>query len=199
MLGVFKYYSFFVQQWANVARRRRTLAGSAAADDRAARRDQLLHVPGDLLRRRRQAPPRRAGEQPRLRRLPVSFFPHLIAGPIVRAREFLPQLKSPRDPDRVAVGSGLSLIALGLVKKVVIADYLARVARGTGVRGAAGLRRPRHPARRLRLRRARSTATSPATPTWRSASRCCWATSSRRTSAAPTARPAFATSGGAGT
>jgi D-alanyl-lipoteichoic acid acyltransferase DltB (MBOAT superfamily) len=56
----------------------------------------------------------------------LSFFPHLVAGPIVRAREFLPQLAKPRDPNRVAVGSGLALIALGLVKKVVIADYLAR-------------------------------------------------------------------------
>ena len=56
----------------------------------------------------------------------LSFFPHLIAGPIVRASEFLPQLRSPRDPRRVAVGSGLVLIGLGLVKKVVIADYLAR-------------------------------------------------------------------------
>src|SRR4051812_27680049 len=56
----------------------------------------------------------------------LSFFPHLVAGPIVRAREFLPQLQSPRDPNRVAVGSGLALIGLGLVKKVVIADYLAR-------------------------------------------------------------------------
>ncbi|HEU0316075.1 MAG TPA: MBOAT family protein, partial [Solirubrobacteraceae bacterium] len=56
----------------------------------------------------------------------LSFFPHLVAGPIVRAREFLPQLASPRDPTRVAVSSGLALIALGLVKKVVLADYLAR-------------------------------------------------------------------------
>ncbi len=56
----------------------------------------------------------------------LSFFPHLVAGPIVRASEFLPQLKEPRDPDRVAVGAGLSLIALGLIKKVMIADYLAR-------------------------------------------------------------------------
>lgn len=56
----------------------------------------------------------------------LSFFPHLVAGPIVRAKEFLPQLRAPRDPSRVAVGSAFSLIALGLVKKVVIADYLAR-------------------------------------------------------------------------
>jgi alginate O-acetyltransferase complex protein AlgI len=56
----------------------------------------------------------------------LSFFPHLIAGPIVRAREFLPQLAKPADPQRVAVSSGLMLIGMGLVKKVVIADYLGR-------------------------------------------------------------------------
>jgi D-alanyl-lipoteichoic acid acyltransferase DltB (MBOAT superfamily) len=56
----------------------------------------------------------------------LSFFPHLVAGPIVRAREFLPQLASPRDPNRVAVGAGIGLIGLGLIKKVVIADFLAR-------------------------------------------------------------------------
>ena len=56
----------------------------------------------------------------------ISFFPHLVAGPIVRASEFLPQLKAPRDPTRVAVGVGLALIGLGLIKKVAIADTLAR-------------------------------------------------------------------------
>jgi alginate O-acetyltransferase complex protein AlgI len=56
----------------------------------------------------------------------LSFFPHLVAGPIVRAREFLPQLARPRDPNHVAVSSGLTLIGIGLVKKVVIADYLGR-------------------------------------------------------------------------
>jgi D-alanyl-lipoteichoic acid acyltransferase DltB (MBOAT superfamily) len=56
----------------------------------------------------------------------LSFFPHLVAGPIVRAREFLPQLARPRDPRNVAVGAGIWLIGLGLVKKLVIADELAR-------------------------------------------------------------------------
>lgn len=56
----------------------------------------------------------------------LSFFPHLVAGPIVRAREFLPQLATPRDPDDVKLGTGIVLIVLGLVKKVVIADFLAR-------------------------------------------------------------------------
>jgi D-alanyl-lipoteichoic acid acyltransferase DltB (MBOAT superfamily) len=56
----------------------------------------------------------------------LSFFPHLVAGPIVRAKEFIPQLQSPRDPRKVAVGAGVALILIGLVKKVAIADYLAR-------------------------------------------------------------------------
>ncbi len=55
----------------------------------------------------------------------VSFFPHLVAGPIVRPRDLLPQLAA--EPLlRPADGSeGLFLIALGLLKKVAIADYLA--------------------------------------------------------------------------
>ena len=56
----------------------------------------------------------------------LSFFPHLIAGPIVRGREFLPQLARPRDREHVAVSAGITLIAMGLVKKVMIADYLGR-------------------------------------------------------------------------
>ena len=56
----------------------------------------------------------------------ISFFSQLVAGPIVRANEFLPQLSAPRDPRRVAVGAAVSLIIVGLVKKVAIADTLAR-------------------------------------------------------------------------
>ncbi len=55
----------------------------------------------------------------------LSFFPHLVAGPIVRAREFLPQLASRRDPRRVDAGLAFWLIAAGLVKKVVVASYLS--------------------------------------------------------------------------
>ena len=56
----------------------------------------------------------------------LTFFPHLVAGPIVRAREFIPQLATPRKRSDVAVGAAVTLIAVGLVKKVAIADYLAR-------------------------------------------------------------------------
>jgi alginate O-acetyltransferase complex protein AlgI len=55
-----------------------------------------------------------------------AFFPHLVAGPIVRANELLPQLRTPRDPRAVLAGPGLFLIAGGLIKKTVIADELAR-------------------------------------------------------------------------
>ena len=55
-----------------------------------------------------------------------AFFPHLVAGPIVRANELLPQLRTPRDPRAVLVGPGLFLIVGGLIKKTVVADELAR-------------------------------------------------------------------------
>ncbi len=54
-----------------------------------------------------------------------SFFPHLVAGPIVRASEFVPQLATPRDPRKVQATRAFFLIGGGLIKKVVIADVLA--------------------------------------------------------------------------
>jgi D-alanyl-lipoteichoic acid acyltransferase DltB (MBOAT superfamily) len=60
----------------------------------------------------------------------VSFFPQLVAGPIVRARELLPQLAAPMrlraDAERLV--SGFFAIAVGLFKKVVLADMLGRLA-----------------------------------------------------------------------
>jgi len=50
------------------------------------------------------------------------FFPYLLAGPIARAREFLPQLREPRDPRAVDSSRAFVLILGGLVKKLLIAD-----------------------------------------------------------------------------
>jgi D-alanyl-lipoteichoic acid acyltransferase DltB (MBOAT superfamily) len=55
----------------------------------------------------------------------LSFFPHLLAGPIVRASEFLPQTRQRLDPRNVEASRALWLISRGLFKKVVIASYLA--------------------------------------------------------------------------
>ncbi len=55
----------------------------------------------------------------------LSFFPHLVAGPIVRPSELIPQIDTPRNPRRVDTSRAFYLIATGLFKKVVIANYLA--------------------------------------------------------------------------
>ena len=57
----------------------------------------------------------------------VAFFPQLVAGPIVRAREFFPQLFQWRPPSHERTEKGISLILVGLVKKMVLADNFARI------------------------------------------------------------------------
>ena len=54
----------------------------------------------------------------------VSFFPQLVAGPIVRAREFLPQLETPRRATPSQFGWGLALLTIGLFEKTVLADSI---------------------------------------------------------------------------
>ncbi|MFZ5481713.1 MAG: MBOAT family O-acyltransferase [Myxococcota bacterium] len=56
----------------------------------------------------------------------VTFFPQLVAGPIVRASEFLPQLEKAPRADARAVGEGLLLICVGMVKKMVLGDGIGR-------------------------------------------------------------------------
>src|SRR5947209_12508919 len=56
--------------------------------------------------------------------LAVSFFPQLVAGPIVRAGDFLPQLEAPPAPEKGRFLWGLALMTLGLFEKVVLADTM---------------------------------------------------------------------------
>jgi D-alanyl-lipoteichoic acid acyltransferase DltB (MBOAT superfamily) len=55
----------------------------------------------------------------------MTFFPPLLAGPVVRAVDLLPQIKENAVATRTMVGEGLFLIICGLIKKVVIADYIS--------------------------------------------------------------------------
>ncbi len=55
----------------------------------------------------------------------VSFFPTILAGPIAKARNLLPQFNQPVVISEKHVGRGLFLIMMGLFYKIVIADYLA--------------------------------------------------------------------------
>ena len=68
----------------------------------------------------------------------VAFFPHLIAGPIVRPRDIIPQFRNPAivRPNRQNLAAGLTLFLLGLAKKLVLADTFGSFA-DTGFNAAA--------------------------------------------------------------
>ena len=56
----------------------------------------------------------------------LSFFPQLVAGPIVRARDFIPQIRqNPVVITREMFGRGSFLIMIGLIKKAIISDYIS--------------------------------------------------------------------------
>src|SRR5262249_42789965 len=71
----------------------------------------------------------------------ILFFPHLVAGPIVRLRDFLPQLRRRHRFTWNRLQLGLQFFLLGLFKKVVLADRLAAVVdpvfAGPGLYGSA--------------------------------------------------------------
>ncbi len=128
VLGVFKYFNFFVEQGVTLF----TRAGLEPATP-ALRlllpygisfyTFQSIGYTVDVYRR----------ELPACRNAVdfatfVAFFPQLVAGPISRAKNLLPQIQADRDrPHASQVLSGLLLILFGLVKKVVLADPLAPV------------------------------------------------------------------------
>ena len=56
----------------------------------------------------------------------ASFFPQLVAGPIVRAKQFLPQVATDLHPSSADRSRALRLVVGGLLKKVVVADFIAR-------------------------------------------------------------------------
>jgi alginate O-acetyltransferase complex protein AlgI len=68
----------------------------------------------------------------------VAFFPQLVAGPIERASEMMPQFESPRRFKLEQWGEGLWLVLYGLFKKVVIADNLAGIVNAAFAPAAAG-------------------------------------------------------------
>ncbi|MEO0651608.1 MAG: class II aldolase/adducin family protein, partial [Planctomycetota bacterium] len=124
VLGFFKYFDFFSAQAAALLN-----AAGLAADPFTL--DLLLPVgisfytfqtlsyTIDVYRRELEP-------EPSLLRFAVfvAFFPQLVAGPIVRARAFLPQLTRTPRLEHAALRSGLALIFWGLTKKILLADVL---------------------------------------------------------------------------
>jgi D-alanyl-lipoteichoic acid acyltransferase DltB (MBOAT superfamily) len=80
---------------------------------------QILALQIDACRGHAPAPPSLARYA-----LFVAFFPQLVAGPILRGGEFLPQLERGGQIDAERTRRGLWLLAAGVVKKVILGDYL---------------------------------------------------------------------------
>lgn len=56
----------------------------------------------------------------------LTFFPPLLAGPVVRAKDMLPQVEQNAEADSSMISAGFFLIMCGLIKKVIVADYLSQ-------------------------------------------------------------------------
>ena len=67
----------------------------------------------------------------------VAFFPHLVAGPILRAATLLVQIQTPRNITQAQMRDGAWLIAWGYFQKVFVADNLAGLANGVFEPGTA--------------------------------------------------------------
>ena len=124
VLGFFKYFDFFSRQAAVLLESAGFTADPITLDlllpvGISFYTFQTLSYTIDVYRRE-------IDHEPSLLRFGVfvAFFPQLVAGPIVRARDFLPQLgRAPRLPN-AALRSGLALIFWGLTKKILLADVV---------------------------------------------------------------------------
>lgn len=120
LLAIFKYYNFFAHSLADYFQLRLPLHELLLPVGISFYTFQSMSYTIDVYRR--QIDPARDVVDFALF---VSFFPQLVAGPIVRASEFLPQLQEPRRLLPIPAHDGLVLFIVGLFKKIVIADNLA--------------------------------------------------------------------------
>ena len=203
MLGYFKYGEFLLAElagtdWQSIGIDYRP----PAFEHHPAGRHLVLHLPDHVLHARRLPAARRSRRRAFLDfALFVTFFPHLVAGPIVRPSRARAAVRA-RRAGRAGTSSlwGLALMIARPVQEGRDRRRRARRSRptrcsaDTGAVGVAG-----RLARHAGLLAARSSATSPATRPSRSARRCAWASRCRTTSACRTRRSASPTSGAAGT
>ncbi|TGN14575.1 MBOAT family O-acyltransferase [Leptospira ilyithenensis] len=125
VLSVFKYFGFFSENY-------RTLAGFLGLEAHFSLLQIILPVgisfyifqsisyTVDVFRREIEPEPSYLHYL-----LFLSFFPQLVAGPIVTAKEFLPQIRNLQPFSRIPLAFGFFLILLGAFKKSVLADHLA--------------------------------------------------------------------------
>ena len=126
VLGVFKYYDFFIESWID-------LFSSVGYEIKSVRTLKLILPVGisfytfqtmsytiDIFKRKLKP----TSDFISFASF-VSFFPQLVAGPIERASNLLPQILKKRELNYKQINQGLRLILWGMFKKVVVADSLA--------------------------------------------------------------------------
>ncbi len=128
MLGFFKYFNFFADSFAGMLGMFGMEAGYVTMNivlpvGISFYTFQTMSYTIDIYRRK--AKPTRSFLDFALF---VSFFPQLVAGPIERAVNLLPQVSAPRKIKKAQLNAGLFLILWGYFKKVVIADNMALIA-----------------------------------------------------------------------
>ncbi|MDH3706515.1 MAG: MBOAT family protein [Acidimicrobiia bacterium] len=120
LLGVFKYYDFFIESFNNLFGSSIPLADIILPVGISFFTFQAISYVVDIYRRD-------AAPVPLLDfAVYLAFFPQLVAGPIVRATEFMPQLLTRRPPGQIEASRAVLLIAGGLFKKVVISSFMGR-------------------------------------------------------------------------
>ncbi|MEZ4338189.1 MAG: MBOAT family O-acyltransferase [Sandaracinaceae bacterium] len=127
ILFAYKYWDFALaiagmRDWSEVASRQSFHVYGDVPPGLSFYTFQTLSYTIDVYRRRQEAV-----RNPIDFSLYVAFFPQLVAGPILRASEFFPQLERPPEASEARTWAAIELFALGLVKKVVIADNLGRI------------------------------------------------------------------------
>jgi D-alanyl-lipoteichoic acid acyltransferase DltB (MBOAT superfamily) len=119
LLGYFKYASFILENWALIRGRSFEPLAIVMPVGISFYTFQSLSYVIDVYRRQ-VAPSESLLEYA----FYLSFFPQVVAGPIVRARDFFPQIRRLEPIRAAAVAEGLARICGGLAKKALIADYL---------------------------------------------------------------------------
>ncbi len=120
ILGFFKYYNFFVESFVDLfGIQSSTTLNIILPVGISFYTFQSMSYTIDVLRGSISSSPLRDVM------LYVSFFPQLVAGPIVKASDFMPQLKKNESLKLADLATGIQIFAFGMFKKLVIADNLS--------------------------------------------------------------------------
>lgn len=121
VLGWFKYADFFIANWNAIVRANFQPLELVLPVGISFYTFQSISYVVDVYKRR-IAPTRRWLDYLFF----LSFFPALVAGPIVRADSFIPQIRRNRQATRPMVWGGMWLVIVGVIKKALVADYIAQ-------------------------------------------------------------------------